>query len=96
MVALYSRILKTGWTEGAPTKTQQDTLISARAKLGITPEEVKGLLSGVQKEIFSASLKEISGAGEPDLEQAGWLKKLAAELAIDDAEVERLKSTLKK
>lgn len=96
VVALYSRILRIAWTEGVPNRKQQEILTAAKARLGITPDEGKGLLAGVQKEIFSSSMREAYEAGEPDHEQMEWLKRLAGELAVGNAEMEEMINSLRK
>lgn len=80
----YGKFLRSAWGEGKPNETQAGLLGAARARLGVTPEEEKRLLSPLQREIMTMAMREAYNEGEPDIETKSFLDVLARELSVGD------------
>jgi hypothetical protein len=85
----YGKLLRSAWSEGAPNRVQADAVANAKKRFKVTPEEEKGLLAAIQKEIVAGAVKEAYGAGEPDPETKAFLEALARELSAGDIEAIR-------
>ncbi len=80
----YGKFLRSAWGEGKPNEIQAGLLGAARARLGVTPEEEKRLLSPIQREIMTLAMREAYKEGEPDAEAKAFLEVLARELSVGD------------
>ena len=61
-----------------------ETLRAARLRFAVTPEEERGLLAGIQREIAIEAVREAYAGGEPDPETKVHLETLVRALSAGD------------
>jgi len=79
--AVFGNILKAAWREGTPNEVQAGAVAGARARLEMTPAEVKTVMSKIQREVITEAMREAYRDGDPDPETKSFLDRLTTEVS---------------
>ncbi len=81
VVVVFGNILKAAWREGTPNEVQAGAVEAARARLNVTPEEEKTVMTRVQREVIAEAMREAYRDGDPDPETKAFLDRLTTEMS---------------